>query len=92
MSNDTHPQYDPDIQTLRTYPEVQSIDWCYDERYTVSFTATAMMGSQIDEFVARLAESSFTEVGGPASRSGNSILIERTATTIEITDTGGREQ
>jgi hypothetical protein len=88
MSDTPHPQYDPDIQTLRTYPEVARIEWAYDERYKVSFTTDAVMGSQIDAFVARLREeSSFAEVGGPASRSGNSILIQREETTIAINDT-----
>lgn len=88
MNDDTHPQFDPDIQRLRTYPEVHRIDWTYDERYKVRFTSTAVMSSQIDEFVARLRnESSFDEVGGPASRSGNSILIQREETSIEIDDT-----
>jgi hypothetical protein len=87
MSDDTHPQYDPDIQTLRTYPEVAQIEWAYDETYKVRFTTDAGMGGQIDTFVARLRdESSFAEVGGPASRSGNSILIQREETPIEIND------
>jgi hypothetical protein len=84
MRNDTHPQYDPAIQRLRTSPTVHSIDWVRDERYKVNFRADAATGYPIEEFVAQFDESSFGEVGGPASRSGDSILIQREETTIEI--------
>jgi hypothetical protein len=86
MRNDTHPQYDPAIQRLRTYPSVLSIDWVRDERYKVNFRTAAATGYPIEEFVAQLDESNFGEVGGPASRSGDSILIQREETTIEISE------
>lgn len=86
MRNDTHPQYDPAIQRLRTSPTVLSIDWVRDERYKVTFRAAAATGDPIEKFVTQLDESSFGEVGGPASRSGASILIQREETTIEITE------
>lgn len=70
----THPYFDEDIQTMRTFRDVQTIEWVAQDTFKVQFGRTA----RIDEFLARaLSEFGFVEVGGPASRSNNEVVIRR---------------
>lgn len=81
--NHEHPQHAPDVQKLRTIGSVRRIRWTYDSQYKVEFRGDAHAHAP-DELVEKANDLGFEEVGGPASRDRDSLLIRRAETEIEI--------